>query len=69
MSNQDSDDRDDKTQSATTGPGSTKDPNQANRTPQPKKEPIKPDVTPDPNPENPATGPGSTRDPNQANRT
>ncbi|SFG15447.1 hypothetical protein SAMN04488020_101336 [Palleronia marisminoris] len=68
MSNQD---RDEEAERAKTGAGTTDDPNQANRTPMPKKEPIKPDVKPDPDadPDNPATGQGSTNDPNQANRT
>lgn len=55
-----------------TGPGSTSDPNQANRTGDPKQPatgiPDKAPTTP-PSNDDPAKGPGTTEDPNQANRT
>ncbi|MBJ3761826.1 hypothetical protein ILP92_03565 [Maribius pontilimi] len=62
---------------ATTGPGTTNDPNQANKTGLPEKTPETPDVTPPEandgattdRPDDPTTGPGTTSDPNQANRT
>ncbi|QFU07998.1 hypothetical protein PARPLA_02518 [Rhodobacteraceae bacterium THAF1] len=55
---------------ATSGPGSTDDPNQATRTGLPEKEPVTPKRKPDhSDPDDPNTGPGSTSDPNQANRT
>ncbi|WP_375262915.1 hypothetical protein [Palleronia sp.] len=64
-------DRDDKTKDPKTGPGSTSDPNQANRTPMPKEETIRPNATSDSKRDSgtPSSGPGSTSDPNQANRT
>ncbi len=53
-----------------TGPGTTSDPNQANRTGLPKQSDERPDLTTEEtDPEDPNTGPGSTADPNQANRT
>ncbi|SPJ23973.1 hypothetical protein PAA8504_01795 [Palleronia abyssalis] len=52
------------------GPGSTDDPNQANRTDLPEKAPVKPSIKNDQSdPDDPKTGPGSTSDPNQGNRT
>jgi len=54
----------------TTGPGSTSDPNQANRTGIPSPAEEKPDVRVEASdPEDPGRGPGSTSDPNQSNRT
>ncbi len=53
-----------------TGPGTTDDPNQANRTGLPRhsdERPNMPRKTGDP--EDPKAGPGSTTDPNQADRT
>lgn len=70
MSTQDSNDRENKSSQASSGQGSTNDPNQANRTPLPGKEPVKPNVKEDKShPDDPTSGPGSTSDPNQANRT
>lgn len=52
------------------GPGTTDDPSQANRTTPPKPDPEKARVRDDDSdPDDPTTGPGSTSDPNQANRT
>ena len=53
-----------------TGPGSTEDPNQGNRTGLPKGPESGAKVEADTSdPDDPKTGPGSTSDPNQANRT
>ena len=56
-----------------TGPGTTSDPNQADRTGPPKRHRLsearrRSDTPPQRNPD-PETGPGTTRDPNQADRT
>lgn len=57
----------------TKGPGTTSDPNQADRTGNPGHDPFKevPDETDGPKQTNrdPETGPGTTTDPNQADRT
>ena len=55
------------------GPGTTNDPNQADKTGLPQKDrfkdiPEKSDGPPQENPD-PGTGPGTTSDPNQANLT
>ncbi|MGX0877412.1 hypothetical protein ACSSV4_002100 [Roseovarius sp. MBR-154] len=57
-----------------TGPGTTSDPNQADRNtvdPWPDKDKDVPETSDAPEQENPApgTGPGTTEDPNQADRT
>ncbi|MFP7671820.1 hypothetical protein ACG74X_00545 [Marivita sp. S0852] len=56
-----------------TGPGSTSDPNQADRTGDPRPDKFKdvPDQPKGPKQTNPdpQTGPGTTSDPNQADRT
>ena len=56
-----------------TGPGSTSDPNQADRTGNPGRDPFKnvPEESTGPKQTNPdpTTGPGTTSDPNQADRT
>ncbi len=62
--------KDDTENDPETGPGSTSDPNQANRTGLPEVEEVRPEVDEDDaDPEDPGSGPGSTGDPNQANRT
>ncbi len=61
------------TSDPTTGPGSTSDPNQADRTgfPWPDKHKDVPDTSDGPKQTNPdpETGPGTTRDPNQKERS
>lgn len=52
------------------GPGSTADPNQADRTGLPEQSSERPRIRrDDADPDDPRRGPGSTSDPNQANRT
>ncbi|WP_439521214.1 hypothetical protein [Marivita sp.] len=63
----------DKITDPASGPGTTSDPNQADRTGYPGRDRFKdvPDTSSGPKQTNPdpASGPGTTRDPNQADRT